>query len=126
MKASILRALVAAGATADMLIAAVEADEAEANARAVDRRGILPRHDLAPCTPRPSERDCLALKAHILQRDGFMCVYCGYAGEAMCADHVVPLSRGGSNHPDNLVACCLPCNSSKSDRLLSEWRGRYR
>lgn len=82
-----------------------------------------PRYDPALATPRLHERDWWPLRNGILERDGYQCTYCG--DDARCADHVVPLSRGGSNDEDNLVACCLPCNSSKSDRLLSEWRGRY-
>lgn len=36
-------------------------------------------------------------------------------------DHVVPLSRGGSNGSSNILPCCRPCNSDKRDLLLSEW-----
>lgn len=39
-------------------------------------------------------------------------------------DHVVPLTRGGKHIPGNLTACCGSCNSSKGDKLLSEWSGR--
>ena len=35
-------------------------------------------------------------------------------------DHVIPLSRGGSNWPANIRPACSPCNLKKSDRLLSE------
>lgn len=35
-------------------------------------------------------------------------------------DHVVPLSRGGSNHRDNLCLACLPCNQERQNRLPSE------
>lgn len=31
-------------------------------------------------------------------------------------DHVTPRSRGGSNRLENLVLCCLTCNSSKGNR----------
>jgi len=81
-----------------------------------------------PITPRLKEEEWLPLRWSILTRDQFVCRYCGCEGESAamwCVDHVVPLSRGGSNEPDNLVACCFPCNASKSDRLVSEWRGRY-
>ncbi len=61
-------------------------------------------------------------KYKIHQRDRFTCVYCGArSGEI---DHVLPISRGGTNDEANLVAACIPCNRKKSDRLLSElgWR----
>jgi 5-methylcytosine-specific restriction endonuclease McrA len=48
------------------------------------------------------------------------CVYC--AGTADAVDHVWPLARGGPEHESNLVPACTPCNSSKHDRLLTEWR----
>lgn len=50
------------------------------------------------------------------------CYYCGIqVGNDYHVDHVVPLSRGGSNGPENLVIACAPCNLSKSDRLPHEW-----
>lgn len=48
------------------------------------------------------------------------CYYC--QSPATTVDHVVPLSRGGTNYEGNLVPCCRRCNSSKADRLLVEWR----
>lgn len=50
------------------------------------------------------------------------CAYCGEPGTA--TDHVIPLSRGGSNTTDNIVPCCIPCNSSKRNKLPREWSGR--
>lgn len=47
------------------------------------------------------------------------CVYCG--DPATTVDHVVPLSRGGREHEDNLVPSCNPCNLAKYNRLLREW-----
>jgi hypothetical protein len=47
------------------------------------------------------------------------CVYCG--AEATTVDHVRPLARGGAEHVSNLAPACHPCNSSKRDRLLTEW-----
>lgn len=47
------------------------------------------------------------------------CVYCGAAAQTV--EHIVPLARGGWEHPDNLVPACGPCNSSKSAKLLAEW-----
>jgi len=50
------------------------------------------------------------------------CAYCHEPVEGQPdPDHVVPLSRGGSNSITNVVPCCRPCNADKSNHLLSEW-----
>lgn len=50
------------------------------------------------------------------------CYWCGKAvGKAYHVDHIVPLSRGGSNWPDNLVIACPQCNLSKGNKLPHEW-----
>ena len=36
-------------------------------------------------------------------------------------DHVIPISRGGSNSISNIVIACGHCNYSKNDRLPHEW-----
>ncbi len=57
--------------------------------------------------------------------DPSVCTYCDESWEGWktsAGDHVVPLSKGGSDMVDNLVPCCRPCNSSKNDRVLYvEW-----
>ena len=60
------------------------------------------------------------IKAMLESQDG-KCYYCGCALVEYHVDHVIPVSRGGSNDPDNLVIACPTCNCSKNDRLLSEW-----
>lgn len=37
-------------------------------------------------------------------------------------DHIVPLSRGGSNWPENIQLLCVNCNSSKGNRDADEWQ----
>lgn len=51
-----------------------------------------------------------------------LCVYCG--GVAHTRDHVIPLSRGGTNAPDNLVPACRPCNGEKGSLLVDEWKAK--
>ncbi len=50
------------------------------------------------------------------------CIYCG-AKKDLSYDHLIPLSRGGPDIPDNLVMACKSCNSSKGARGLYEWFG---
>lgn len=61
------------------------------------------------------------LRFEIFKRDGFKCKYCGATNDAsqLHVDHVIPVSRGGSNDPLNLVTACILCNSGKSDVPLS-------
>lgn len=55
------------------------------------------------------------IRARILIRDGYCCQYCG-SENATTVDHVIPISKGGTDDPDNLVAACTRCNYSKGDR----------
>ena len=50
------------------------------------------------------------------------CIYCG-AEKKLTVDHMIPLSRGGPDRPDNAVWVCSRCNSSKGDRRLYEFYG---
>ena len=40
----------------------------------------------------------------------------------MDMDHMLPRSRGGTDHPDNLQLLCSGCNRSKGDKTMAEWR----
>ena len=62
------------------------------------------------------------LREYILHRDERECQYCGAGPHDLVCDHVIPVSRGGTNDPINLVAACKPCNASKAAKLPSEWR----
>lgn len=62
----------------------------------------------------------------LFARDDYTCQYCGRhrrelrGREFLTRDHVVPVSRGGSNEWDNAVTSCSPCNNRKADRLPGE------
>jgi 5-methylcytosine-specific restriction endonuclease McrA len=60
------------------------------------------------------------LRFAILDRDHFLCRYCG--AEATEVDHVCPWTRGGPTLPFNLVAACRSCNRQKGERTPEEWR----
>jgi 5-methylcytosine-specific restriction endonuclease McrA len=73
------------------------------NARALKRHALKKN---APGTFTPEEW----LK--LLEFYGGKCLACGTAKD-ISIDHVVPLSKGGSNDITNLQPLCKPCNSSK-------------
>jgi len=53
------------------------------------------------------------------------CYWCGEkVGRSYHVDHVVPVARGGSNGPENLVISCAHCNQSKNASLPHEWSDR--
>lgn len=50
------------------------------------------------------------------------CAYCARPiADQPEPDHVIPLSRHGSNGNGNILPSCRPCNSDKRDLLLHEW-----
>lgn len=49
------------------------------------------------------------------------CAYCDQPTTTYEPDHVIPLSKGGSNSITNVVPSCPLCNSDKRDLLLIEW-----
>ncbi|GFN31177.1 hypothetical protein PCURB6_14370 [Paenibacillus curdlanolyticus] len=51
----------------------------------------------------------------ILQRDNYVCRYCGRYGDTI--DHVLPKSKGGLSSPMNCVCACSECNLLKADKL---------
>lgn len=49
------------------------------------------------------------------------CFYCP-SKEAIEADHVLPISRGGSHGIGNLLPACRSCNASKGNKTIMEFR----
>lgn len=52
-----------------------------------------------------------------LKNQDYKCFYCGVGiEESFSIDHIIPLSRGGSNNIENIDLVCKPCNTKKSTR----------
>jgi hypothetical protein len=53
----------------------------------------------------------------IFERDGYVCYRCGKHLTRFSAtlDHIQPVSRAGDHSYDNLVTCCLHCNSRRGN-----------
>lgn len=71
---------------------------------------------------RPPLKEWKKLRLQVFQRDGYRCTYCGCNKRTLHCDHVLAISKGGSNSLDNLVTACELCNSSKGNRSVTEWR----
>jgi 5-methylcytosine-specific restriction endonuclease McrA len=70
----------------------------------------LPRHEIR------------FTRKNIFFRDKNRCQYCGgrFTTSDLNLDHVVPLSRGGKSTWENVVCCCVRCNSRKGGMLPFE------
>ena len=58
----------------------------------------------------------------VYQQSNGVCVACGKSDE-LEVDHIIPLSRGGSNDLSNLQLLCSTCNRSKGAKTMQEWSG---
>lgn len=62
----------------------------------------------------------------LFARDEYSCQYCGRhrselrGRQFLTRDHIVPISRGGSNNWENVVTACSPCNNRKGNHLPAE------
>lgn len=59
----------------------------------------------------------MLLRERILKRDGFLCQPCSKEGRTRIAkevDHIRSLAQGGTDHPSNLQAICIPCHRKKT------------
>lgn len=56
------------------------------------------------------------------ERQKGKCYYCKTALVGVYEiEHIIPLARGGSNWPENIVITCLTCNRTKGGKLPHEW-----
>lgn len=62
----------------------------------------------------------------LFARDDYSCQFCGRRQnelrfrECLTRDHLVPLSRGGTNDWANVITACSSCNTRKGNRLPEE------
>lgn len=59
-----------------------------------------------------------------LERQGYRCAAPHCRADVLRnydCDHIIPLSRGGTNGPENLQILCPTCNRQKGPRTMEEW-----
>jgi hypothetical protein len=63
-----------------------------------------------------------SLRFEIFARDVFTCQYCGQRPPDVIleADHIHPVSKGGSDDTINLITSCFDCNRGKRAKVISE------
>jgi 5-methylcytosine-specific restriction endonuclease McrA len=54
------------------------------------------------------------LRNYVFNRDGNACLKCE-TKENLTLDHILPKSKMGSNHQNNLQTMCKTCNNQKAD-----------
>jgi 5-methylcytosine-specific restriction endonuclease McrA len=64
------------------------------------------------------ERPIKFSRKNIYARDHGMCQYCGtnLRRQEITYDHVIPKSQGGETSWENVVTCCIECNSQKGGK----------
>ena len=82
------------------------------------------RADRTGMTGRPWRRQ----RDQILSRDGYLCQCqeCRDKGRLMVAsevDHIIPVSQGGSDDPENLCAIAAECHRKKTQKESRMARG---
>jgi len=65
-------------------------------------------------------------RRNIFARDCNCCQYCGhrFGTSELSLDHVTPRSQGGKSTWENLVCCCVRCNTRKGGRTPDQARMR--
>jgi hypothetical protein len=61
----------------------------------------------------------LKLRFEVFKRDDFTCQYCGRKTPEVILEleHIIPLSKGGTDDLDNLTTSCFECNRGKGKSL---------
>jgi hypothetical protein len=81
-------------------------------------QSVIPPPPGQPAITRHAYDVSADLRLEIFARDGNRCLCCG-TDEQLSLDHIVPLSKGGTNDESNLQTLCRRCNSAKGDAIKS-------
>ena len=90
--------------------------------RASGVQSVLELHPIVAArghaSPRALDPTPALTNAALFARDQQLCLYCGRdcSRQHLTRDHVVPLSKGGRDIWENVVAACFHCNSRKGGR----------
>ncbi len=77
---------------------------------------------------KPAGRQHRWIKRHLINKFGARCILGNHHIQLMedvTLDHIVPLSRGGSDSLENLQLACWSHNHAKASMMPDEWE-RFR
>ena len=62
------------------------------------------------------------VNSYLFRRDQFLCMYCGggFTTDNLSRDHILPVSRSGTDSWTNVVTACKRCNHRKANRTPEE------
>ncbi|WP_425342730.1 HNH endonuclease [Piscinibacter koreensis] len=102
----------------------VEACRSADAAREAGQFELWPADLVAPIQPSPRAKPVSRRRREIFQKCAGCCHYCARPLELAGSwhiEHMLPRALGGADEISNLVAACIPCNLSKSDRTAIEF-----
>jgi hypothetical protein len=78
-----------------------------------------------PKTPRIKIPE--SVRKYVFERNNYQCQSCGKTLQEtqLSIDHIVPLSKGGSNDLSNLQTLCLKCNQRKKHHFDDRFKRYY-
>lgn len=79
-----------------------------------------------PMPKKIASNDWRARRARVLDRDAFVCRYCGTItfGREACVDLIMPVCEGASTGDDRYYGVfCGDCYADKKQRERERWRG---
>jgi hypothetical protein len=87
------------------------------------QNGSIPESQLCVRTQHKRHRHPISLRdrTNVLKRDGYRCIKCAACSKTgksvrLEVDHIIPVSKGGDNHLENLQTLCSDCNLGKSNQ----------
>lgn len=66
----------------------------------------------------------MIMRSVIFKKYNGHCAYCGKKihFDDLSIDHILALSKGGTDDEDNLIPCCVICNHQKDNMSVEEFR----